>query len=462
MADQFQSLTRKSRPLGSPLYDDSSYWQDSRGWTFTIGRSSPKPFTGSLTSITNQGYQVTWSRGNPWPNKGRVGDFGGPFRSIKVWYSRTPYGDPVESWKDLALRLTSSASPTVWYDTYQKPIPFTNLEFAPNDVINAVSPNAEKRLSVLGTMAIERCKPTRTANQLFVSLTELKRDGVPSVVGIQARDMWRDFSKRNPGLRDDPKRFVLAFHKFLQGSGSEFLNLVFGWAPLAGDTQRLLESYSKLPQIWAQYERDAGRRVRRRYQFPTERSTTVTKSTTAPGDPIVSSYCYGGPFSRSLSETIERDVWFDGAFRYYLPDRKSNSALDELYRFAAYANKVYGISPTPDALWNVIPWTWAADWVTNLGSVVSNLSDSLVNGLVLEYGYVCERIRRCRAYEADFGWRETLNGPTRPVHLQLFQNVQILNRVQATPYGFGVTWDGFSPSQLAILASLGITRGRQP
>lgn len=456
---QIESLKLKSRQLGPALFDDySNTWNVVSGAKSPFGQFAPLPFTGRLDQPVTSGYQLTWSQGHPWPpRKGQNGDVGGPFRTFKSWFSSEPWGEPRGS-KNLFPRDSAWSAGDILYSIQHKPTNIASLSQSPNTTFSELGILSEAQLLAKGTLAIERCKPTRGANQLLVALTELKRDGMPLVPGHGFTEIWRDFRRKfGTGVVNDPRKYINALARFVREDSSEFLNLAFGWMPLISDTQKLLDSYQKLPQIWDQYQRDAGRRVRRSFAFPTEKTTEVSGLQGTTSDPVASSFCYFGSGQRRLTQVVTRDLSFKGAFRYYLPGKQENTPLAELYRFAQYADKVYGLTPTPDNVWNLIPWTWAADWFSNLGSVISNLSDWATKGLVLDYGYVIERYRRLRQFNADFGWYSTRVGPTQ-IHLEMYQNVQVLTRLQATPFGFGLNWEGFTPFQLAILAALQISR----
>jgi len=45
-----------------------------------------------------------------------------------------------------------------------------------------------------------------------------------------------------------------------------------------------------------------------------------------------------------------------------------------------------------------------------------------------------------------------------PVECGAIRLKETKERVTASPFGFGLTWDGFTPYQMAILAALGVTR----
>lgn len=116
--------------------------------------------------------------------------------------------------------------------------------------------------------------------------------------------------------------------------------------------------------------------------------------------------------------------------------------------------KVLGLELTPETLWNLAPWSWAVDWVSNAGDVVSNISDWANDGLVLKYGYMMEETSVTDVY--TFDGPSGLPGNHQPYPVTLQRTVK--KRIRATPFGFGLNWSGFSPRQLAILAALGITK----
>jgi hypothetical protein len=125
-----------------------------------------------------------------------------------------------------------------------------------------------------------------------------------------------------------------------------------------------------------------------------------------------------------------------------------------MIRALARADRLFGLNLTPDLVWNLTPWSWAIDWFTNFGDVVSNVSDMVTDGLVMRYGYIMEHTVAKNTY--------TLEGfsPLRgslPVPPMSFVTETKVRRA-ANPFGFGFTWDGLSPRQLAIAAALGLSK----
>jgi hypothetical protein len=91
--------------------------------------------------------------------------------------------------------------------------------------------------------------------------------------------------------------------------------------------------------------------------------------------------------------------------------------------------------------------------VSNAGSVMTNLSAFSQDGLVMRYGYVMET--------TTVTIRDTLKG----VHFwgygprDLYHTYGTRSKVRrsATPYGFGLDLDGFTPYQWGIIGALGIS-----
>jgi hypothetical protein len=126
-------------------------------------------------------------------------------------------------------------------------------------------------------------------------------------------------------------------------------------------------------------------------------------------------------------------------------------------RFSSEANKLLGLRLTPEVLWDLTPWTWLGDWVSNLGDVIHNVSALGQDNLVIKYGYIMQHTK----YEREY--RLSLNKPridgVGVYDLKLINERKV--RMKASPYGFGLTWDGFSTRQWAILGALGLSNARK-
>lgn len=289
-------------------------------------------------------------------------------------------------------------------------------------------------LDALGTTAISRVAPTNPHASAYTMLGELRRDGLPAITGVDA------FRKRGAP----------------SSIGGEYLNYEFGIKPLLSDITKLRDAMVNSRKIIDQYRRDAGRLVRRRYDFPSEvTSTTGLWSNTSQGlDPVLDAYFWRSTAGRTeITTRTVKKVWFSGAFTYRLPDL--DGPIGSAARTIAEANHLLGIIPTPQGLWNLVPWTWAADWYTNIGDVVNNVSMYLTDGLLLRYGYVMEQT----VTTTDLVHSGSVLNDGSAVHSQARFVYTRKVRRRATPFGFGLKDEEFTPRQWAIIAALGLSQG---
>jgi len=295
-----------------------------------------------------------------------------------------------------------------------------------------------QNLEPMGTHAIAQCKPTNNVANLATDLSEIATAGLPSLTGAA---LWKE--KTN----------------LAKGSGSEFLNSEFGWKPLVSDVRDASYAAANAHRLLAAYERNSGKIVRRRYDFPEEK--TELDEVVGPSDGF--SFAIQDfnllDFSKSkpvLHKTTKsyRKTWFSGAFTYHLPI--GYNSRNRLVSAAAKAGPLLGIELTPETVWNASPWTWAVDWFSNAGDVISNLSDWAVDGLVLKWGYIMEHTYQEVTYSLDRPCRFKPFGTCFASPVTAY--IETKRREKATPFGFEVTWNGLSPRQLAISAALGITR----
>jgi hypothetical protein len=243
-----------------------------------------------------------------------------------------------------------------------------------------------------------------------------------------------------------------------RNAGGEYLNKEFGWDPLISDIRSFADTIRKSDEILRQYERDKGNLVRRRRNLPSVRteSTTLLSANKVPTATLFSTTGPGSfPFTPgvwSVRDVRYVETWFSGAFSYGLP--LNSTGLGGISSLASQADRLFGLSLTPDVLWELTPWSWAIDWFSNTGDVLSNLSDVMTQGLVLHYGYIMEHTVHKRIYSLR---GVQLNGqPFSTPDVTLVSETK--KRLKASPFGFGVSWDGLSPFQLAIAAALGISR----
>lgn len=400
-----------------------------------------KSVTSNEGNKSLNGIQLTVSESHPqWVNRKKIsglfhGDLGGPFFSQRRYVRILG-----ETWH--VLVGSEQITPT-WLRTarYQGcVIPHAMLLDGARWPQYQSSSNAQ--LDAAGTTAIARCKPAQPLAGLANALIELRREGLPKLVGAAT---WK--------ARTAQARRRVA--------GGEYLNIEFGWKPLVNDIASVAVVASSSDILMNQYRRDAGKQIRRGYEFPIYRfeETTVVLEGVSP--------TLMGPSTGTLYKTglsnqgrivrnrkIERRCWFEGAFIYHLPF--GTEPTDEDDDRALSLSKLLGFDLTPDTIWNAAPWSWAIDYFVNLGDVISNLQSWTVDGMVLRYGYVMEHTVCTDTYSfaGETGFQSKI---TLPV-VSFVAETKI--RRKATPFGFGLSYGSLSNRQMAILSALGIARSK--
>lgn len=447
----------KSRTLPCPTLQ-MKHWRRLKGTTAynELEYSMSRAFAGT---------QITESDGNRWPppKKGPLVDCGSEFFSEKLevvtqglphttYYIKTPSSYPKEGKFDGSLMANcfNVHNTSAYFGEPDIPLKFN----WPPDLSSSRS-----QLNVKGALAVAACSPGNPIAQTATALGELLQD-VPHIPGIS---LWES-RLRAIGT--------------LAAAGDEFLNVVFGINPTLGDMGDFLKAVHKVDGVVDQFIRDAGRVVRRGFNFPMESSTTVDTlpNTFSPVGGMRAnltpsySWNYFAPWygcAVPVRETIrtrttERSIWFSGAFTYHLPDGYDAHSRSDRRKLMA---KLFGAEPDLNTLWNLTPWSWAVDWVFDAGTFVKNLQNHISYGTVLRYGYVMETTITTDTFSAGQpvpgvtqypGFEGNL--PPYPVVSPVTLRRTTKKRVQANPFGFGLTWDGMSTTQKAIAAALGITR----
>jgi hypothetical protein len=277
---------------------------------------------------------------------------------------------------------------------------------------------SELQAIALGATGIARTLPTNPAFDLSVQIGELRSEGLPRLPG--------------EAMRESTKR--------AREAGGEYLNVEFGWRPLVSAVRDFASTVNNSDKIIRQYQEDANHVIHRQFHWPIKTDSKSVSDRFGMQPPI-------GFFSGGAREqTIYQHQWFEGDYIYYLP--LGGSTNEKVRRFGSYARKLLGIRLTPEVLWNLSPWSWAADWFGNMGDIATNISNLHTDGLVLRNGYFMSHSARTTI---DYG---RFNGLfQRRTRLEEFK----LRRV-ATPYGFGVSYSSLSTRQIAIISALGLSK----
>jgi hypothetical protein len=395
-------------------------------------------------AVVARGIQITESEGHPFKKNStfKGEDVGGEFYSVKHGYEDNRWDESIPT-PQFSYYIPLEWGNYYYYSGGLYPVNPNRIagqynfdQYYPDEKLYLYS---NSKLDAMGTTAIARCNPVSSPANLSVALGEIIKDGLPSLIG---HTFWKDKTRR------------------AQAVGSEYLNYQFGWLPLVSDIERTAKAVLDMDKLMDQYERDSGRLVRREYRYPTIRESSEEVMVDpnrsglwlGSGDRPATGFTQFPGAKTVLRREIVRNIWFKGGFTYYLPsDYYSRSKLKQnLY----LAQQILGLELTPENVWNLTPWSWAADWFANTGDVLENVSNAASDGLVLRYGYLMEHTIIKETYTAT-GY--ILNGyGSTPLSCTL--TTEVKKRRRATPFGFGVDIGALSPRQLAIAAALGISR----
>jgi len=409
-----QRSYQERRPIG-----DTMHLQNGNLVVYNKGRQE----------LSHWGTQITGSEGHSKLPQSRKWSGGGPFFTVK--------GQTHQGWTEHVFHLEDSVDGTYSYSgsvatplVEALPFPLKRAE------ILKTRPSTDHDLDVAGTKAISAVAPTNPSSHLGEGLAEIIREGAPKIPGIQA---WENRAN------------------LLKSAGSEFLNYEFGWAPLLNEIDEVKTTINTHNLVMEQYERDAGKNVRRRFDFPIDRSVSEfveqENSHAIVGNDVSSLFRDKDNLGKLVRRTsIERKRWFSGCFTYAVPS--TGNSWEAMLSNAAKANKFFGINVlSPDVLWELTPWSWAIDWFSNAGELMNDLTQFKINGLVMRYGYVMEHYTKRTEVEL------TKSGLYRcPAPPPSYTSIEWKIRRPANPFGFGIGWEGLTPIQLAIAAAVGISR----
>lgn len=297
--------------------------------------------------------------------------------------------------------------------------------------------------SYYSTSALARTAPTNPHAQLSTALMELYRDRLPSLPGA---GVFKNFLH--------PQAAISAL-------GGEFLNVVFGFEPLANDIAQTAYAVTESKRLIDQYLRDSGKLVRRSAQFDpiikNDKGSFGNLNLVAFADQGTFNGCFLDQSAKpSTWESQEyTKVYFKGAYTYFVPENKG--LLGKLDHYASLAQKLVGIELTPESVWDASPFSWLVDWKVNIGDLLHNVSQFSTDGLVLKYGYLMvETHSDVTVTHPGVTFRGTRQ-VTGPIYAK-YSSVR-KQRIKATPYGFGLNPSSFTDRQWSILAALGLSKG---
>lgn len=399
----------------------------------------------------------------------RTVDYGDTFPNTYDWYSYSVYGGAPyhRKWPGLMIDMGQSecTDQTNPGPPYRTGGPFSVIryfvDYNGSAFDSLCSYGSEERYHHWGT-AYPPDGVFATLMSCGPSLAEMDSWADPSPYGATG---WNKFKPGKPGaslsvflgeLRDVPRMFQFKLRRF-KDIGSQYLNYQFGWKPFLNDLRKFLQTTNSLQKRYNFLRRNNGRWLRR---GGTVQKSVTTGDHTAPALNLpLTSYQFppGETPSGHIEWTEDDHIWFEAAMKFWVPEFETPNLLPSI-------RQMYGLNLSPSVVWELVPWSWLADWFANIGDVMSNLSDTdAAPNLVAKYAYIMRHRKRTAKYDGSstyYALRDLKSGSgssaTAFAHASVVWESE--QRLPASPFGFGFTWDDLSLRQLAILAALGVTR----
>jgi len=297
---------------------------------------------------------------------------------------------------------------------------------------------SESSIRSSGTHAIAASRPDDRNLSILRSSAELGKDGIPLY----------------PGMGDWESKTG-----YLRTLGSYHLAVQFGWLPLASDVLAFAARVQNQNAILAQHTNTGSSNwnsTKVGYRFPTDTNVVTTSGDGYPGYKWVSGALQSGVslkafyYKQKVTET-----WFEGEYQTFIPTMRlpEQEYLNDTTRKASI---LLNTALTPRVLWDLAPWSWAVDWFSNTGDMISAISEVGLDGLVLRNGFIMSHwYDKC---EVSWGNASGASPAWRVGGGSAFFISEVKKRYPAVPYfGFGLP-GGLSAKQVSILAALGLNR----
>lgn len=393
--------------------------------------------------------QVTRDQGDhqgpPWTS-------GGPFETIKIVYDQSMVLG-IGDYNTGSVLISDFTGNHRWryVGGFYNPqftgdlTPYSSVDL-PFDV-NPLVPS----VSAFGPQVYPRLRPNLEKAGVMVALAEAR--DVPRMLKETSKgfhDIWNALGGRLTKLADAPKKLA-----------DQFLNIQFGWMPFLKDMRQINNVYQNSAEYVLRVKKENNQWVKRKWTFNDYKSRTIMDSGVGlrcePLGFTMESMFEPGTLKWEQSlETINRVIAV-GRFKYYRPEfddsiPSNNSAWNTIQQQML----LYGARINPSNVYKATPWTWLIDWFTNVGDQVLMAQDWALDSMVSKYMYLMqEATSGLHMYQT----MQSKNGP--PATLEWRRMVASKQRWEAdSPYGFSLRWELLSPRQIAILASLGISRLR--
>lgn len=313
----------------------------------------------------------------------------------------------------------------------------------------------------LGEEAWSRSKPKLERAGGAVFLAELR--DLPRMLESSSATFhtsWESIRKQYKELNPEWRKV----HPMMvpNAAAEDFLNYQFGWKPFIKDLKKFHDVYHESNDLINKLSDQNGQWIKRR--FPLSETTSSGTLAQGTGDKLYPHsefnvlprwFSVENPCRWDVREEISNSIWLSGKWRFYRPefDRTRDDYQSSRMREAQRHLTLYGLRISPTNVYRATPWSWAADWFTNVGDHVEHVSDVLIDSIACKYLFVMQHRVVKRIY------RQVMPFANTTLTLEWARVIESKQRIRgSSPYGFDLSWNSLSPRQMAILGALGFSK----
>ncbi len=366
-------------------------------------------------------------------------DTGHPFTNVK--YGNVGNARFIQ--RNRTTKVVSLDTPVYAFGQAYRP---PELDSTPGFVTNALpvglsAPTVLERNNRLNPIFAEM-RPNKEIAQIGETVFSLLAGDIPSIL-----KNLRKYAGKLASYKDAAKNAP----KYI---GSEYLNSTFGWAPLIDDFTKAIKVLTTVDSLI--YGSSFGRKRRITFDHKTVRDNSIATIRSA----------YGGTAAESAT------VASAGGYREFSMnyDIRLSARIVPLARPGAGANafidqaqeKIQQLGIWYPALgWDLLPYSWLIDWVTNLGASITNAQSygNKPGQNLIDYAYATSLTTvYCEGFPNKRGWTNAgltseylFTGTAKTVST-------VKTRFAISPYGPGINLPALNPGQIASLVALGTVK----
>lgn len=229
---------------------------------------------------------------------------------------------------------------------------------------------------------------------------------------------------------------------------SDWLSINFGWIPFLKTLRDIHKLNSHINGVL--------RRLRTHNNRWEQRGGTLVEDASSSHVPNLESGsssrtwpnlsgAFGNAGNCAVVRTVERRIWFKARYKYYIPTLEPGQGFP-----LRLVRRLYGLELSPGLLYDLIPFSWLADWYQNVGDMIANQDMGSYGGLVTKDAYLMDTLndKFTISVKRQVGIN-TLNASWDCTRTRKHRKCQL------SPYGFDAHLSGLSSWQASILTALG-------